>query len=181
MKAIINPLEGIVIEDNLSAVTPHAAQGIEIKLGMSKDEVAGILGRAEGENGNRHFYFDSELAIDYDERNTVEFIEFLGGISGTLQPVIYGAAAFESDAGELFDILKSHNSGEIEDNEDGYSYCFKEISIGLYRTSTPESVQMDIEELKADGVVDQNYIDEELMKANHWATIGVGRADYYKI
>ena len=93
MKAIINPLEGIVIEDNLSAVTPHAAQGIEIKLGMSKDEVAGILGRAEGENGNRHFYFDSELAIDYDERNTVEFIEFLGGISGTLQPVIYGAAA----------------------------------------------------------------------------------------
>lgn len=39
---------------------------------------------------------------------------------------------------------------------------------------------MDIKEMKADGVVDQNYIDEELMKANHWATIGVGGADYYK-
>ncbi len=88
MKVIINPLEGIVIEDNLSGavsqVTLAVCRDVKINFGMSKDEVSEILGKAECEDGNRHFYFDNELAIDYDEANTVEFVEFLGGISGTV-------------------------------------------------------------------------------------------------
>lgn len=184
MKVIINPLEGMLIEENLSdaisKAMPKICRNIKINLEMSKAKVAEILGKAECENGNRHFYFDNELAIDYDEMNTVEFIEFLGGINGILQPVIYGIPAFESDAGKLFEVLRLHNDGDVFDSENGYSYSFNKIGIRIYRTSTPESVQMDIEEMKADGVFDQNYIDEELQNANHWATIGVGRVGYYK-
>lgn len=90
-----------------------------------------------------------ELAIDYDENDSVEFIEFLGGIEGTLHPVIYGKPVFESNADELFEILKQHNNGEIDD-------------------------------MKADGIYDQGYVDDELKKANHWATIGIGKENYYK-
>ena len=111
---------------------------------------------------------------------TVEFIEFLGGIEGTLHPVIYGKSAFQEDADEIFELLKKENNGDIDDSENGYSYSFIETSVGIYRTSTPESVKEDIEDIKADGVYDQEYVDEELKKAHHWATIGIGKKNYYK-
>lgn len=166
MKINIVPLEKIEID------------GKSIELGMKKEQVIGILGL--GELSNRHFFYDNELAIDYDENDYVEFIEFLGGIEGTLHPVIYGKPVFESNADELFEILKQHNNGEIDDSENGYSYGFIETSVGIYRTSTPESVQQDIDDMKADGIYDQGYVDDELKKANHWATIGIGKENYYK-
>ncbi|MDD7348500.1 MAG: hypothetical protein PUG66_01400 [Clostridiales bacterium] len=166
MKINIIPLKKIEID------------GKSIELGMKREQVIGILGL--GELSNRHFFYDNDLAIDYDENDSVEFIEFLGGIEGTLHPVIYGKPVFESNADELFEILKQHNNGKIDDSENGYSYSFIETSVGIYRTSTPESVQRDIDEMKADGVYDQEYVDDELEKANHWATIGIGKENYYK-
>ena len=165
MKINIIPLKKIEID------------GKSIELGMKREQVIGILGL--GELINRHFFYYNDLAIDYDENDSVEFIEFLGGIEGTLHPVIYGKPVFESNADELFEILKQHNNGKIDDSENGYSYSFIETSVGIYRTSTPESVQQDIDEMKADGVYDQKYVDDELEKANHWATIGIGKEHYF--
>ena len=165
MEAIINPLEGITLENK------------KILLGMSKAEVTQVLGAAD--ICERYYYFDSELAIDFDDNDKVEFIEFLAGKEGSLRPFIYGVSAFECDADNLVEVLKTHNNGCIDDNEDGYSYGFKEISIGIYRESTPEGVQQDIDQMTADGEFDQEYIDEEREKANHWATIGLGIRDYY--
>lgn len=34
--------------------------------------------------------------------------------------------------------------------------------------------------MKADGVYDQGYVDDELKKANNWAMIGIGKENYYK-
>ena len=78
--------------------------GKSVELGMTKEQVVEILGA--GELSARHYFYDYELAIDYDENNTVEFIEFLGGIEGTLHPVIYGKSAFQEDADEIFELLK---------------------------------------------------------------------------
>ncbi|MDD5936507.1 MAG: hypothetical protein PUC65_13275 [Clostridiales bacterium] len=166
MQIEINPLENVVID------------GKVVELGMKKNQVISILGK--GELSNRHYYYGNELAIDYDKNDSVEFIEFLGGMEGTLHPVIYGIPAFECNADELCEVLKVHNNGEIVDIEDGFSYGFVQISVGIYRTATPESIKRDIEEMKRDGVYDQEYVDEESMKANHWATIGIGKANYYK-
>ena len=113
--------------------------GKSVELGMTKEQVVEILGA--GELSDRHYFYDYELAIDYDENNTVEFIEFLGGIEGTLHPVIYEKPVFESNADEIFEILKQHNNGEIDDSENGYSYSFIQTIVGLYSTSTPESVK----------------------------------------
>lgn len=165
MRIEIIPLIGITIED------------VTIKLGMEKNQVIERLGN--GFQGNRHYYYDNELAIDYDANGCVEFIEFLGGNEGGLKPYIYGISAFESDANDLLDVLKEKNSGEINDYENGYSYGFDNISVGIYRTATLESVQQDIEDMKADGEYSQEYVDEEMFKANHWATIGIGIIGYY--
>lgn len=70
MKINIIPLEKIEID------------GKSIELGMKREQVIGILGL--GKFSNRHFFYDNDLAIDYDENDFVEFIEFLRGIEGTL-------------------------------------------------------------------------------------------------
>ncbi|MBD5473470.1 MAG: hypothetical protein HDR20_11440 [Lachnospiraceae bacterium] len=166
MEIQIIPLEKIVID------------GKDICLGMPKADVINLLG--DGELIHRHYYYNSELAIDYDEEGKVEFIEFLGGIDGKLQPAIYGKPAFETLADDIIDILTNKNGNEINDHENGCSYAFLNISVGIYRPTTPKDAAEDIEEMKCDGEYDAEYAEEEMRKASHWATIGIGVKDYYR-
>ena len=67
-------------------------------------------------------------------------------------------------------------------SQQGYSCAFLNISVGVYREIVPSDVMEMIEEMKADGIPTENNEDvaEEMRKANHWATIGVGVAGYYQ-
>ena len=112
IKAIINPLEGIILDDK------------KILMGMSKSEVISLLGNADIWE-SCYYYFDNELAIDFDESDKVQFIDFLGGKNGCIKPYIYGMAAFDSNADDLVEVLKSHNSDRIEDDGNGYSVNWK--------------------------------------------------------
>lgn len=164
MEIELLPLEKIIID------------GKEICLNADKMTVEALIGA--GENmGNRHYYYDSEMAIDYNDDGMVEFIEFLGGSDGLLKPLIYGVSAFDIQADELITLLTEKNHGRIDDTEDGYSYGFLELSVGIYRELRP----CDIEEMKADGVpVDDNEgLEQDKTRANHWQTIGIGVAGYY--
>ena len=165
MKIQIIPLEKIVID------------GKDICLGMTRSEVITLLG--DGEFTHRHYYYNSELAIDYDEEDKVEFIEFLGGIDGKLQPIIYGKYAFKTLADDIIGILTKENGNEIDDYENGCSYTFPNISVGIYRPTTPKGIEKDIEEMKSDGEYNAEYAEEVMRKASHWATIGIGVKDYY--
>ncbi len=169
MSIEIYPLEKIVVND------------ISIYLGMSQSAVETAIGKGQFV-GKRYYYYDNEMTIDYSNDKTVEFIEFLGGIDGSLHPVIYGVSAFDTLADELTDLLRQKNDGEINDSEQGYSFSFLNISVGVYREIRPSDVMEMIEEMKADGIPTENNEDVELemRKANHWATIGVGVAGYYQ-
>ncbi|MBD5534285.1 MAG: hypothetical protein HDQ99_01165 [Lachnospiraceae bacterium] len=169
MNIEIYPLEKVVVDD------------ISIYLGMNQSAVETAIGKGQLV-GKRYYYYDSDMAIDYSDNNTVEFIEFLGGIDGSLHPVIYGVSAFDTLADELADLLRQKNDGEIDDSEQGYSYAFLNISVGVYREMRPSDVMEMIEEMKADGIPTENNEDvaEEMRKANHWATIGIGVAGYYQ-
>ena len=68
MNIQIYPLDKVVFGD------------ISICFGMEKTAVELALGVGEV-IGNRYYYFDSEMAIDYRE-NKVDFIEFLSGVDG---------------------------------------------------------------------------------------------------
>lgn len=81
----------------------------------------------------------------------------------------------------MYNVLSEENQGEIDDSEDGYSYRFLNISVGIYRPSIPEDVEDMIAEANADGKpMDEAEIEDEMKKANYWATIGIGVRDYYR-
>lgn len=149
----------------------------------SASQVKSILGEPESTFKKSYYYFNSDLRIDFNENNCVEFIEFLGGINGKLQPIIYGIKAFETDADNLYDILKKNNNGEIHDELGmGYAYSFLNISVGIFRERTPTQIKEIMDEMMKEGIDIQGNeeLEEEKQKAFHWATIGIGGKGYYK-
>lgn len=169
MNVEIYPLDKVVID------------GIPISLGEEQAMVDKAIGTGQF-IGKRYYYYNNEMAIDYNADGKVEFIEFLGGIDGYLRPRIYGVSAFDTPAEELAGILGRENKGDVVDAEQGYSLAFLNISVGVYRETTPSNVAEMIEEMKADGIPTDNNedIENEMRKANHWATIGIGAGGYYR-
>lgn len=173
---MVNGLEDIVIIP-LNGVRMG---GGEIRLGCTADELKVTLGEPELVDKNRLYYFGSELRVDFGEDGKAEFIEFLGGTDAALQPSIYGVPAFKTGANELYGILAEKNGGGIDDSENGCSYAFLNISVGVYRESIPENVEKMIAEAESEGFpMSAEDIAAERKKAEFWATIGIGIAGYY--
>ena len=163
----IHPLDKVVFDNTA------------IFLGMEKSAVESAIGKGQF-IGNRCYYFNDEMAIDFDE-NKVQFIEFLGGTDGVLKPVVYGFSVFDTGTDELVNILKQHNRGEICDNERGYSYQFSNISIGVYREAVPEEISEMINEAADFGnPMTDEEIEYESKRASYFASIGVGVNGYYQ-
>lgn len=168
MNIEIFPLDKVVI-DNVSVCLGAARSAVEAAIG------AGELA------GKRYYYYKSNMAVDYDSSDKVKFIEFLGGIDGELHPMIYGVPAFETTADELTELLTEKNDGEIDDSENGYSYGFLNISVGVYRARIPDDIEDMIEDAEEEGeTIDEEDLEDERRKAEHWATIGIGVKDYYR-
>lgn len=164
---IILPLDGIRLD------------GKEIRLGSTADELKAALGEPELVR-NSMYYFDSELRFDLGADGKTEFIEFLGGTDGALQPVIYGAPAFKTTADDLYKLLAEKNGGGI-DSENDYSYAFLNLSVGVYRESVPSDIEEMIAEAERGGCpMSAEDIAEERKKAAFWATIGLGLTGYYE-
>lgn len=167
MNIQIYPLDKVVLDH------------VSICFGMERAIVELALGTGEA-NGNRVYYFNSEMAIDYQD-DKVDFIEFMGGVDGKLKPTVYGVSAFDVHANELVDLLRTNNGGEICDDENGYSYQFAHISVGIYREALPDEITEMIEEAKNDGnPMSDDEIAYEIKRANYWATIGCGAEGYYQ-
>ena len=154
--------------------------GKTVHLEDTRENVERTLGAPSGSRWNSLYYFDNELRVDFDEEGRVEFIELLGGPEGKLQPVIFGLKAFQVEPEAVVELLKEKNGGDFVDAENGYSYAFRKLSVGLYRESVPENVAEMIEEARADGhPLSEGDIEQE-KRRTHWATIGVGAENYYE-
>ena len=164
------PLEGLRLGDQL------------LPLSASKEQAEALLGPAEEFQGDQWYYAESELRLDFDQSGRLEFIEFLGGLEGTLQPTVYGLPAFQTGADELIEELTRHNDGPVDDSEQGYSYAFLNISVGVYRSILPQDVQELIAEMEADGIPTLNNpdLERDKLRAEHWETIGIGLSGYYQ-
>ena len=164
------PLEGLRLGDQL------------LPLSASKEQAEALLGPAEEFQGDQWYYAESELRLDFDQSGRLEFIEFLGGLEGTLQPTVYGLPAFQTGADELIEELTRHNDGPVDDSEQGYSYAFLNISVGVYRSILPQDVQEMIAEMEADGIPTLNNpdLERDKLRAEHWETIGIGLSGYYQ-
>lgn len=93
--------------------------GKDICLGITSDQLIEILGKPEciyenyGRKSWRHYYFDSELAFDYNLEGKLEFIELLCGHYGKLKPFIYGVSTFDVALAELVALLSCLFSGKM--------------------------------------------------------------------
>lgn len=157
-------------------------KGRSIGFGDSREAVESVLGVPETARGSRCYYFQNELALDFDDEGRLEFVECLGGIDGNLQPKIYGVPAFQIDAEELVDLLKQHNGDDIDNSEEGYSYAFRTSGVGVYREITPADVEAMIREMVRMDLtaMGEMNLEEEKRRARHWVTIGIGRENYYR-
>ena len=164
------PLKGLRLGDQL------------LPLSASKAQVEALLGPAETVRKNRWYYLKSELSVSFDPTDQVEFIEFLAGLEGRLQPTIYGLPAFRTGADELIEELTRRNDGPVDDSEQGYSYAFLNISVGVYRSILPQDVQELIAEMEENGIPTHNNpdVERDQRRAEHWETIGIGVAGYYQ-
>lgn len=162
----VNPLEGIVIDED------------EILFGFTKEDVFRIIGAPQRDMGDSLYYFGSSLRFDFEDGKLV-FIEFLGGIDGPFQPVIYGENAFEMTSDSLVKLITRHG-GELQMEKKGCTALFKNLSLSCYREITPEDVTDMIREAASSGTpMTAEAILSEKRMANHWATVGIGIKDYY--
>ena len=164
------PLEGLRLGNQL------------LPLSASKAQAEALLGPTESANNRAWYYAENELRLDFDQSDRLEFIEFLGGLEGRLQPTIYGLPAFQTGAGELIEELTRRNNGPVDDHEQGYSYAFLNISVGVYRSILPQDVRELIAEMEENGIptLDDPDVERDRLRAEHWETIGIGLSGYYQ-
>lgn len=173
IKIELIPLEGIHIE-NIG----------KLSLGESKTNIEKLLGEPSDNPDNiQLFYDDYELRIDLDENENVEFIEFIyGPFPESTELSIYGINPFQIGANQLIEILTEKNNGEVDNSEAGYCYIFLNNSVGVWRQITEQDVEQDIAGMKTNNEYEENknWLEEELVKAKNFWTIGIGGKDYYK-
>ena len=76
-------------------------------------------------------------------------------------------------------LLKEKNGSNIDDTEAQYSYCFSDISVGIWRQNIPENFSE--YEIKDATEEEKNIWKTEQNKAKFFWTIGIGNVGYYDI
>jgi hypothetical protein len=153
-----------------------------IAFGQTAQQVKQLLGEPSNTYDKRLFYDELELRIDLNDEDRVEFIECIyGPFCEKTIPLIYGERLFELPGEALVALLAEKNNGKIDDAEAEHGYSFVEISVGIYRESTPKDLLESIKEAKAEGTYeeDRDWLENDLRKANHFWTIGIGEKGYY--
>jgi len=127
IKLKIIPLIGIEINDS------------KITFGSNINEIIKILGEPDYKNERQLYYDTLEFRMDFDNDKNLKFVELQGPETEKINPEIYGINPFEIEANELITILEEKDS-DIDVSEKPYCYCFREISIGVWRDTTPENI-----------------------------------------
>lgn len=131
---------------------------------------------------HKAYCFDSNLCVEYDDNKRGSLIEVsCGDPESAIMATIYGEDVMKSGADRILQILTEKNHGEAE-NENGYSYTFYNLSVGVYREITPDDYKELIEEIKINGdpIEDNPDGEADFRKSTHWATIGIGVNSYYR-
>lgn len=154
----------------------------KITFGQSADEIKQLLGKPDYADEKQLFYDNLEIRLDFN-KNKFEYAEVQGPYCEFIIPNIYDINPFEPEAEKLYELLEKNNNGKIDDSESPYCYCFVEISVGVWRESTPHDIAETIAQVKKDGEYDEvkEVFDNELDKSKYFWTVGIGAKGYYKV
>lgn len=149
-----------------------------ILLGDDFNKVISVLGKPESDSDEDvYYYFNSNVQVFFNQNGLVEFIQF--AYNEHIDVIIDKINVFKESFDKLFDILSSKNGKMPEDNENGYSYYFHEISVGVTRDATPESVEEILSEMNVDSDIMVEDVEDEKFKSTHLSSIGLGEKNYY--
>jgi len=169
-RVVLNQLEGITVNDT------------EITFGKRREEVIALLGEPQREEEAQLYYDSLDIRFDFDDHGFLEFIECQGPHSENSEFRIFNVDPFNMNDEQLVDLLTKANNGEIDDFEAPYSFCFLEISVGVWRAATPADLESAIEQAKADGSYSESgeSMHQQLESARYFSTVAVGKRGYYK-
>lgn len=120
----------------------------DIFLGTPKKEIHKLLGKCDGKDfadneiygyRDREYYFNHELCIFYDRKQSVDFIEVYGYGSTFKETELYGLNVFETRGDDLLAHIRDVTGDFIwkEYSDPPYSYCFKELQMTFWKNSGP--------------------------------------------
>lgn len=160
---------------------PHIGAG-ELKLGMQREEIHGILGNPEYSTEKslmeyegfaipvsaKDGYFKNELQITYDDGGRVNFIEFSGKDSEFVKVYLKDIDVFNTPAQQLIrEISNLTNSAFDKDDEIPFFYVFPSIDLAVWRGVIP------VGDEHTEEIPDSD-------EGKYFWTIGIGIKGYYK-
>jgi hypothetical protein len=173
-KTIISPKINIIPND-----------GIEIiSIGEERTSVnKRVKGFTAYEGRKIDYYTEFGFHVHYDDENLVEAIEIMIDMQGVFE--LYDKNPHTIEISEMVEILKSKNNGETNPIDEPEDYMFLELSLGIFRGSTPEKYQLFIEQYKKEEPENfkngtPEWMLEEFEKTKHFQTILIGKKDYFR-
>jgi hypothetical protein len=173
-KAIISPKIRILPKD-----------GIEfISIGEQRTSVnKRVKGFTAYEGQKIDYYTNFGFHIHYDDENLVEAIEIMFDMQGVFE--LYQKNPHTTEIQEMVEILKAKNNGETNPIDEPEDYMFLELSLGIFRSSTPEEFQIYIDQTKTENPDDfkngtPEWMLEDLEKTKYFQTCLIGKKDYFK-
>jgi hypothetical protein len=129
------------------------------------------------------FFTEHGFHIHYNENDVVEFIEIMGDMQSTFE--LYGKNPFATDTKLLIDELTEKNNGAINLIDAPEDYMFLDLSLGVFRNSTPEKFVKYIEQTKLENPDDfvngiPEWLLQDLEKTKYFQIIGLGNKDYFR-
>ncbi len=129
------------------------------------------------------FFTEYGFHIHYNDNNIVNFIEIMGDMQASFE--LYSKNPFKTPINEMVEILYEKNGHEVNLIDAPQNYMYLNLSLGVFRNSTPEKFANYIEQNKADdpqsfknGTPEWMLVDLE--KTKHFHTIGIGEKDYFR-
>ena len=119
----------------------------------------------------------------YDDKNLVEAIEIMFDMQGVFE--LYCKNPHTTEVQEMVEILKTKNNGETNPIQEPEDYMFLELSLGIFRGSTPEKYQIFMEQYKKEEPDNfkngtPEWMLEEFEKTKNFQTLIIGNANYFR-
>ena len=164
----IIPLKGITINNKLN-----------IMFGNTFNEIMSCLKLEHIDVANKSYFFDNNLCLEFDSENKLVFIEFSNSEIITLN--MFGQNPFKLTDEELISFLYKHYN--IYDNmptdfSEIADYILKPQNISMYRSITPYSIMLSIEEAKNSGCYHED-MNRDYLKFRFFETIGIAAEGYF--
>jgi hypothetical protein len=144
-----------------------------------------IKGGTKADGTAIDYYTSYGFHVHYDKvTNLVCFIEIMYDMQAVFD--LYDKNPFHAPVEEMVALLTEKNGADINKLQSPRSYIFLDISLGIFRNSTPEQMDDYLEKAKVetpDYFVDgkpQEWLQIDIDKAKHFQTIGLGNKDYFK-